>query len=419
MNRAIAGVALFPAWSARRRALVITLISLCVWEAWEGLRVFPHPWGDLKRANYTDHFSHMNAARVFPRVGIDLWRRPIDQMFHKLTPEELAALPIDVQTGGSYSGGVFEVPGWPPGKPLVTSWSNHPRNYPPGDMLLVAPVAVLYHYQNISFSTANRLLLMLFLFYAHLALFFFFELTLVPAPESLALERARLVTAGLVYLEVIHWTLEGFYDAAALAPLVLCARSLRDRRGLAAMVAFCIAAFIHFRAFFFAPWAIYALVLTIRERQWRSWGVGRALMLALATALGAVSLGVFFILSPSLQNLPIHNFINLENDPRWLAWIMLPVFLGVVGVAARELRRLRAWLDLAVLGWLALMLVALHEAYPWHVILAMVPWLCAPPSVVATGDAIRVHVVRLGVVVGSICLVFGYEPFAVWKLWPL
>jgi len=405
------------------RILIATLISLCCWEAWEGLRVFPDSWGDLTGANYTDHFSHMNAARLFPRVGLDTWRVPVDKMFPRLTPEQLAREPADLRAGGSYSGGVFEVDGWPAGKPLATSWSNNPRNYPPGDMLLVSPVAAAYHDTDLSFAGANRLLLMLFLLYAHVALYAMFTSLLLPRTRTRTddrwLARMQALTAAVVYVEVIHWTLEGFYDAAALAPLVLCARFVQQRRGLAAIVAFDVAAFIHFRTFFFAPWVIYALAMIVREQQWRQWRIVDWLALLVASALGAMSLGVFVILWPSLQNLPIHNYIHPGNDPAWAALLLLPLFAIGIAVAARALWKVRAWLDLAVLGWLTVMMLALHEAYPWHMLLAVMPWLCAPPSVTAPADAVRVHVVRLAVLVGSIAMVFRFEAFSITHLWPL
>jgi hypothetical protein len=411
------GKKVFHSLFKTHRALALILISLCLWEGWEGLHVFSHPWGDLKGTTYTDHFSHMNAARVFPRVGIEIWRRSVDRLFRSLTPAELASMPKDIQAGGSFSGGVFHVPGWPMGKPLVTSWSNIPRNYPPGDMLLVAPIAILYHYTDLSFTTANRLLLMLFLVYAHVALFLFFKLLPDFVPDNSSLVSVQAITAAVVYMEVIHWTLEGFYDAAALAPLVLCGWYIRQRKGLPAIAAFCLAAFIHFRAFFLAPLPVYALILIIRERQWRSWSVRQWFILAMAGALGSVSIGVFYILWPSLRRLPIDNPINLLNNPAWLTWILLPIFLSFACLVARQLLRLQAWLDFAVFVWMAIMMLSLHEAYPWHTILALMPWLCSPPSVIEPSGAVRIQWIRLLVFAGSIGLVFSYEPFAIWHLW--
>jgi hypothetical protein len=400
-----------------RRIFVFLVISLILWEGWEGLRVFSHPWGDLKGATYTDHFSHMNAARVFPRIGIEIWRRPIDRLFRPLTPAELASMPKDIRAGGSFSGGIFYVPGWPAGKPLVASWSNNPRNYPPGDMLLVAPIAILYHFTDLSFTTANRLLLMLFLIYAHVALFFFFKFLPEFVPDNSSLARIRVITASVVYLEVIHWTLEGFYDAAALAPLILCGWYIRQRKGLPAIAIFCLAAFIHFRAFFFAPLPVYALVLILRERQWRSWSVRQWIISATAGALGSVSLFVFFILWPSLRHLPLDNPINLLNYSAWLTWILLPIFLILACFVAHQLLRLQAWLDLSVFVWMAIMMLTIHEAYPWHTILAVMPWLCSLPSMIESSRVVRIQWIRLLVFAGSIGLVFSYEPFAIWHLW--
>src|SRR5262245_37550598 len=107
-----------PAMTSSRRALLLILLSYLVWGTWEGLHTFVNPWGDLN-GEFTDHFSHMNCARLFPRVGIDLWRRPLNQMLRPLTVEEIRRLPFDTQAGASFSGGFYAVPGWPVDKPMM------------------------------------------------------------------------------------------------------------------------------------------------------------------------------------------------------------------------------------------------------------------------------------------------------------
>ncbi len=234
--------------SARRKALLLTVVSCLGWSLWNGLRNYEHPWGDLSKGKFTDHFSHMNAARVFPLLGIDLWRVPIAHEHRRLTAAELAATPTDVQQGASLSGGVFHVSGWPKDQPLAIGWSQKARMYPPGDMLLVAPIAALYHYTSLSLSGACRILLGWFIILAHAALFFFF-LNVFENPRS----GLDWLVAFLVYSHVMYWTLEGFYDAVAIVPLVVCARYLGRRQGLSAGVAYSVAALVHFRAFFHAP----------------------------------------------------------------------------------------------------------------------------------------------------------------------
>ena len=403
------------------RALQLTLASLLVWAAWEAIHPFRHPWGDLSRGNYSDHFSHLNAARLFPRVGLDLWRRSEKAMFRPVTPDELAALPADAQLGAVQATETLKprdtillVPGWPDGKPLISSWVHNPRLYPPGDLLLVAPVALLYHFTSLSLSGACRLLLLLFLAAAHLALLVLFATWLPAPPATPALRALRAVALAWVYLEVIHWTLEGFYDAAALAPLLLCARMLQQRRGLPALAAYCAAVFLHFRALFFAPWAVEALVLALRQGELRTLRPRGLAGLLLSGALGLATLFVFSLLWPTLQRLPIGNPIN-PWGPAFLWWALALVGVLFAAVAGLLLRA-RATRELLTLGWLALMILQLREAYPWHTVLAVLPWLGSPLPGAGPGEDRLVLGARLLFVAG-VLPVFGFEPLAVWKLW--
>ena len=75
--------------SPGRKALIVTLISLAAWMAWSATRRVAHPWADMSKGVYTDHFSHMNTTRVFPRIGRDLWRKSIAEQFRTLTDEEM------------------------------------------------------------------------------------------------------------------------------------------------------------------------------------------------------------------------------------------------------------------------------------------------------------------------------------------
>jgi hypothetical protein len=355
---------------ARKRALIATAISLVCFLAWNQFRTFKHPWGDLSSGNYTDHFSHMNAARAFPRVGLDIWRKPAVELTRPATPQEEAAWPADVHPGGKWTGGTYVMEGWPADKPWVTSWGKIPRLYPPGDMLLVAPVALAYHFSGLSLTEANRWLFALLLLYAHLGIFLILESLLLSTPRSSPLLYPLGLTTCVL---MVVWSLQGFYDAAAIAPLLLCARYLQQRRGLAALVAFTVAAFIHFRSFFLAPWAVYAVWIFVRDGQWRGLRA-RDFFAAGAGGLCAfASLGVFALVSPVLAKQQINNSLNL-TVPHAAA---LLAFAAVVAVATFLLSRARAWIDLAVLGWLTLMMFFVKEAHEWHIVIPLA-WVVAP-----------------------------------------
>jgi hypothetical protein len=369
--------------SARRRALVLAAASLAAWLAWNQLRTFRHPWGDLSNGNYTDHFSHMNAARALPRVGLDLWKKSAESLGRAPTDAEWRALPDDVHPGGTWKGGVFMLDGWPAEKPWVTSSAHQPRLYPPGDLVLVAPIALVYHYTALSLTEANRWLFALLLLYAHVAIFVLLEGALGERWRTRPL--IPLVTA-VAYGEIIFWTLQGFYDAAALVPLVLCARYLDERRALAAAVAYSVAAVIHFRAFFVAPWALYAAWLFVRERKWRGLGLRDAGGLLCGLVCGGAALATFALVAPALARQAVDNPVSLAAATRHPA--ALVAFAVAVVVAGAMLARASAWLDLAVLAWMTLMILCVREAHSWHIVI-LLAWLIAPVARARGGETVR------------------------------
>lgn len=97
----------------RASVLTVTGLSFALWTTWYLLHPNDHPSGDLSQGVYTDHFSHMNAARLFPRVALQIWQRPTRDLVVPLTPEETSQLPPDLRPFAGPGSGVFRVPGWP------------------------------------------------------------------------------------------------------------------------------------------------------------------------------------------------------------------------------------------------------------------------------------------------------------------
>jgi hypothetical protein len=355
-------------WSAHA-ALIVTITSLCVWSAWDFGRPETHPYGDLSRGIFTDHFSHLSTTRLFPRVGIDIWRKATRDFGRPLTEEETHQLPSDIPAKGN-NREVFAVDGWPIDKPLIASWTHLPRLHPPGDLVLIAPVALAYSFTSLSFAGANRLLIFSFLIYAHVSLFFYFQAWMQARRAS----AVGFLTLLVVYGEVIHWTLEGFYEAAILAPLFLCAKWIPERRMLAAVVAYAIAATIHFRAFFFAPWVVYAGISVLTDGHWKTWRARDAAAAFVAGTLGATSLFVFGLAWPTLRAMPVaYNPLSLVHGQPHVVLAYVLVLVVVGGALAYA----RAWMDVVVLAWLTLMFVSLHEAYEWD-LTSLLAWLGAP-----------------------------------------
>lgn len=358
--------------SRRRWALAAALVSLVLWVGWRATHdPGPTPSGDLSRGKFTDHTSHLSTTRLFWKVGLDLYRRPIASHGRALTPRERTALPPDIDPSPT-NREVWHVDGWPDDKPLVASWTSRPRMHPPGDHLLLAPVALLYQETSLSFTGANRLLILLFLVYAHVSIFVLFDT--FARDGRRAIGPGLLVTA-LVYLEAIHWSLEGFYEAATIGPLLLAARALASRRWLAAGLAYAVAITIHFRVLFLFPWAVVALGGALHDRAWRTWRGKDWIVLAATVLLVGASLMVFVVLWPTLRSLDVaHNPVSWTSagDPRSRA-----AFVGVAVGAALACAWARAWVDVIVVAWMTLMFVALRESYEWDILSALA-WLPAP-----------------------------------------
>ena len=315
----------------------------------------------------------MNAARLFPTAGLNLWKKPIKNMYPELTEEEMEAVPEESRMGGSWSGGAYKVPGWPEKKPLVSSWTSQPRMYPPGDLLIFAPFAAIYQHTGITTKTLNRLLVVMCLLFAHLAIY-------IVAMEYFKDQASGPGIIGALalfffYSISVRYSLEGFYDMAAVVPLLLCGIYLSRRQGLAAIVAYCLAAFIHFRAYFFAPLALYGAWMVVADGQWRSWKAKQYLGVFLAALFGGLSLYTFYLVAPTFKEMEINNLVNLWKVPFEKQSVF--AFAIIMYLAAFAFVWARSWMDLAILGWLWVMVSTLRQAYDWHLMIPLA-WLGLP-----------------------------------------
>ncbi len=356
--------------SEKSRHLAITIVSAVFWLGWLFLGHRAHDTADLSNGNFSDHYSHMNAARVFPRIGTDIWRHSFRSLFPKLTDNQKKVLPDDLKKLNTND--IYYVAGWPSNKPLVASWSHNPRLYPPGDMLVAAPIAALYHFTpSFTFSSAALAMIACFIIYVHFGLYWIWRLNAV---RENTLELPSLVALLVVYFEMIHWTLEGFYDAIAVAPLVVCAHLLARRQGLSAILAFCLAAFLHYRALYFAPLALWGLWLAIRQKELQ---FNRLVMVKVGCSalLSALALYPLSLLLPTLRTLPINNQASLiapRIHPGHALAVIFAAIFAAIGCA-----RAKSWVDVSISLWFLVMLVTLREAYVWHATI-LLAWLCFP-----------------------------------------
>jgi hypothetical protein len=393
--------------TGRRWALALTACSFLGWSSWELMRPPGNAFMDLS-GRFTDHFSHMSAARLFTRYGVDIWRVPLNRLLQRPTAAQRAALPADTLRCLDCP---FIAPGWR--KPVVENWSHVVRLYPPGDLVLMAPVAGLYHFTSISLVTANRLLLVLILGFAHAGLFLLLDGLLTSTP---AVRDGSLLAAYLGFNCVLHWSLEGFYDSVLLVPLLLCWRFLGERRGLAAAIAYCAAAFLHFRAYYYAPWVLWALLLIVRDRQWKRWRARDWSAAAAALLLGAASLTMFVLILPGLLAFPDRSNPLLLAASRGLSPTLTTgavIALAAIAVFLWAGSRI----DALTLGWMGLVLTHVRQSGMWYPV-AVVPWMVAPPRLDRPERAPLVFQVRVLVFLFLALVVHAESPFGIDAVFP-
>lgn len=327
-----------------------------------------HAFGDLSHGSKSDHFTHMHAARLFPRFGFRLHRQPASSFLESLehNDEKLSRLSVDDRAQSIACGrGAWSVAG---ARPAYLNWSQLPRPYPPGDMLLFAPVAMLYEWTPISFAVTNWLLIVTCLIVAHVGLYLMWQ----TVHETWILSSAaRWAICVLLAIPVIWFSLDGFYDGVLIAPLVLTARWLHASKWTCAVLAFALAVFCHYRALVFAPYALVALVGVARSvRVLSRADVARLL---LAATLAAFAAYTFILVAPSLRDFPLTNPVHPAiGHPLATAAVVTFAML-----AATLLWRLQSPLDAAIAATIFGFLLAIRQVQIWHVV-AIMPWIVAP-----------------------------------------
>jgi len=326
---------------------------------------------DLKRhRGHTDHVAHVGETRLFPSLGPTMWRVPALTLFRRLTPAEIEVLPPDLKTyAHSFPQDLQFVPGYPSTRPLVLNFPHVPRCYPPGVYLLAAPSAFLYHYGLISFGASNRL------FLAVLALTWFAAVLAWTAwwrarPPTLA----RQLVAAVVVVYSYYWTMEGFYDIAAVALTSLGFEAARRRHHALASFSGGLAVLVHSRLFMLAPPIAWEFVPAARA--WKKLSARDRALLVGGVLLFVAALGFAYMIQATVS---LHAAKQPPNPvcPGRGPWLPVLGYAAVILGFSTLLLREGARLDAATVLFGGLAFGTQRYLAPWYW-LPMLPWAMAP-----------------------------------------
>jgi hypothetical protein len=314
-------------------------------------------------SNFNDHWSHYGRSLLFLEHGFDVYRFQTSHFCAAPPAGALHALPpVNAAVDWCVTKGATAT------RPLLINWQDTRAGYPPGLFLYSLPEVLLFEATPLSHRAINLFTILKYLALAHVLLWLFFRIVVSaendPSRAGPGVAWLRWGFFALVYLEVLKWTLCGFYDPIAVAALLLGIWLLGERRGVDALLALSAAVFLHYRALWYLPLFGFAAVAILKSRAWRSGGAATYAKLGAAAVMIGVSAYAFALLYPGLALLPATNPVLLKKLIAGTSAgldLLIPLLpVGLYLIASRQ------WAFLACAAWQIVMFVETPQIQPWH-----------------------------------------------------
>jgi hypothetical protein len=352
-----------------RRELVWLLAS---WFAWAFVALHLHgPHGSL--FGYTDHLSHTGMARVFLMRGFDIYRQPGNALCARPPTPAAAAW---AERGGCRPAEVCDVRDALDAPGACVAWQEFPHPYPPGAVLSAVPEALVARAGKLSPRALGSLVIVKYLLTAHLLVWAVFRVLFDGRRRD-----ARGLVGGrgwegksawlrwgvfaIVYVEIMKWSLVGFYDPLAIFPIFLGVYFLRERRFADAFVALSASLFLHFRALWYLPLLGAATLGLLERRAWAGAERARTLVkVILGVAMTGASLYAFSLLRSALTEFPDVNPVLWKHYPlnqRAMLDLAVPCALVMLYLASG-----RHWLLCVTIAWQLFVVVHTPQTMDWH-----------------------------------------------------
>ncbi len=337
------------------------------WLAWAFVAVHVRgPWDTIAAGG--DHWSHVGCAELFLHHGFDLWRHPPGDFCTTALPPAEATFPREA---GCRPFDVCQMRDLPDSRPLCINWQTvGPQPYPPGLILFSLPQALLYEHTSIAFRTIDVLTILEYLLAAHLLFWILWRMVFPPRTRDdllggtsweLTNPWLRFLLFGLVYLEIVQQTLNGFYDPLAIFAVFLGAYFVAKHRPVDGLLALSLGFVLHYRALWYAPLLAYAGLRSLPPATWSTKAMIKLGVSALLLGLFAYTL---LLINPWLPHWPDTNPVLWQHASPWKQqqWDLLLPMTGLVLYLAWG----RHWLLLASMVWQLAIILRTPQIMTWH-----------------------------------------------------
>jgi hypothetical protein len=343
-----------------RRALLGLFFS---WTLWAFLAAHIGP-SRATLYDYTDHWSHYGRAALFYRHGFDVYRFPASRYCKAPSDAVARQLPPEAGCRWCVAAGASTAE-----RPLCINWQGLRNAYPPGLVLYSLPEVLLLQHTSLSLRAINLFTVLKYLIVAHLLIWLLFKLVFQPPEDDRAEPGERWLRYGLFglfYLEILKWTLSGFYDPIAVCALFVGVWQLRRKRGVEAILALSAAVFLHYRALWYLPLFAFAGWTALRNREWHKGRGGALAKLAASALVLGLSLYAFVLMAPGLKDFPGNSGVRLADLSlsKAASWNLVLPLLPVLIYLARN----RQAMLLSCVLWQLFMITNTFQVQGWHIL---------------------------------------------------
>jgi hypothetical protein len=362
------------------------------------LQNFVYPTA-VYRGEMSDHFSHIGATLMFLSVGLDVYRKPVNEILKPVPPESPAALPENLKMGPGFINPLNAA-----APAIAVNFEQRIRAYPPGLYVLYFPIAMLYQFRLVSFIWACRIIILGFVLTSAAISFILWSDALF-ATDGWALA-IKSFTALLITFWCDLWALQGEYDVTALLLVVSSLTALKQRAWINAILFFCLAAFLHSRALYASPIALIAM--------WNAWCEDPAFLKRwlrepkiwiAAAALGACLMSLVIAL-PQVRSWPSSNIYRPFDRGVLDLTFVRALGIALAGILALALLWSRDFGGLLMLLCPWAFMLETPEVQLWHSIFWLPLLVYCSFNLKTTGRRF-IWLVALSMVAYLTCVVYG------------
>ncbi len=312
-----------------------------------------------------DHITHIYSGIAFWDNGFDVYKIKTQKLLNLYSGPDRDEL---IESMSWNPNEVFARTNHPE-TPLFIGWGMNPRSSPFGNYILHAPASIAVLYKIADPKTIYALMIFIYFIFTILAgIEISKQIFFINQKQGRFLFLTKLVIVFFLIVQLIHWSLEGFYDPVAIYLLIKSVRHYVDRKWDKSLLFFGLSWIIHFRTLWYLPLAIACIWQQSKEIQTRK----QIFRSALGLFLASLAFANFVYFKWHLDGWFTNNYFYMldKHWPLQLSKGHYIIFLSSFLAVSIEAYR-RQFLPVSLLLMMTILWMLIPHMCPWHSLFMM------------------------------------------------